>query len=754
MTIYKVLKTDKARKCNQIFDIFPDYTRIHFINDMDHIITYHKELINNHNEKDTFYSNIHKCKLSNCRAFELNESKNECIDTETMVSYQFVQEYHVFLFHANKRGNILRGNSLRPTRYIHSRSIIHPRSNRFMPNVSISNGSISNFPSSEQKNEEKSSLTSIKEEQDEKSTELSQNSQQQKPVVTVSNNSKITVPPDMVDETQNIIFSMGHRFEYHRWNKDDRGKVHKNPWYVGCKYKNLKCELIDDPEKKMSNAKWNMLIKFSTQKEQSIHSKKYVAHDSQYGWTTKLGKPISTARVLAIVLYTNYDSLQSQLKQSFVATHSTTKYPPKEAKKQHSRFGHWSKLLRSSVDCFGKKMIDTDRFYRGLDRQFKFKLFSCTFRGPISTSIDWNIAKSFANDGDNLGIVVEIRKPLGYDKSRYLNVKMWSSYKCEEEHLFNGADNWLNITTINYQKSFIADQDNAEPLLLFQAITSRSHYVNIPQLIQKSKKSKNVIERLNEMIINRNDKNDYITSLLFHYCSQTVSFKIGLEMMKALLITAKEKGDKYENDCNVLLNFFFDDSDLILSEKKLFVNFFKCIQLFPNLNEIIIDFGGWHLWLDDDNKTWNNLLEYITKTKSDRGLKFFKVKMKRFPRKHFPTNALIKKMEQGIHDTKWRVYHETIKGKIKTESKLKRQNNGNENKENDDDINGDRIIIEVARPKQHILSFVKGDCFDTNKRQRNLSPMLSNTFYNPASNHLAYSSSMRKKKKQKSKVRI
>ena len=763
--------TNKVQKCVDIFEEFPSYTSTNFINDMDHIIKYHKLIINNDQDdqnKDTFNTRIKLCELPECKTFELNDKESENMDANRMVLYQFVQENHVFLFHKNRMGDRHRGNRYRPTRYIYG---INPRSINPQIDTDDNDNDLNESVDEEEEEEKATELTQqqlnketlkpqikqnkLKKIQKEASQPQQSQSQQSLKVDSSSNNG---IPPDIIDEAQNEIFSFGWRFDYQRWVD----QTIKNPHYVGCKYENLKKELIDDPEKNITKAKWNMLLKFSTKKAETLYSKKFVAHETEYGWSTKAGKSMSTARVLAIVLYTNYDDLQKALKQSFIMQSGySSRAPPKDAKKLHSRFGHWSKLLRSSVDVFGQRMTDKDRFYRGYDRKLKFRLFSCTFRGPISTTTKLGVAQSFALDRGAQGIVVEIRKPTGYDKSRYLSVSMWSSYKGEEEHLFNGPDNWLNITTINYGKSFNKDKGNTLPLLLFQSMTQRSYGVNIEDLIVKTEGK--IVKRLNKLLKNcrnKDKKDDYLCSLLTHYCSQTKSLKIGLKVLRTLIETMKEKGERYQSEMHKLLDLFFDESKLIGTEKKIYINLVKCIDLFKNLNEIIIDFGGWSLWLNEDNKTWKNLLEYFWATNGKRGLRFRKIAMKRFPKARFPSDGIISRMIHDMYGTKWKVQHvvtprKTPKIPIPKPNRNKGQDNGEENKNDDQKMSAEESVIYqqlmavASRPPQHVLYFIKEDNYVQSQRQKNLSPMTANTFNNPASNHLLRKSSKKKPKPQR-----
>ena len=144
------------------------------------------------------------------------------------------------------------------------------------------------------------------------------------------------------------IFRFGHKYGYIKFIKEADGKIVKAKNYVGCKYENLKKELVDDVTKKFDINKWNALIAHAAAQSEKDYCKNLKAKKTKYGWNTAPNKSISVARIVAIELYCNYDDLQLRLCETYRKDVLDTK----KQRQKHSSFAHWAKLLRSTGICF------------------------------------------------------------------------------------------------------------------------------------------------------------------------------------------------------------------------------------------------------------------------------------------------------------------------------------------------------------------------------------------------------------------
>ena len=145
------------------------------------------------------------------------------------------------------------------------------------------------------------------------------------------------------------------------------------------------------------------------------------------------GEVLSVARLITVILYTDYTDLSRHFSSSF---RKCSLFEPLQATKQrHKNYYWWSKLLRQTITVYGQDNKHGDGllgpFYCGMSRvmtmpQFAIKLFS-----PTSTSIHIEVAMKFSGES---GIIIEFNNQGGYATDvKGLDVSWLSRFREEDE---------------------------------------------------------------------------------------------------------------------------------------------------------------------------------------------------------------------------------------------------------------------------------------------------------------------------------
>eukprot|EP01083_Nonionella_stella_P002119 6104_1 len=462
--------------------------------------------------------------------------------------------------------------------------------------------------------------------------------------VQIDENEQKTSDTKSMDEPH--FFRFGYKFAYHKYKRD----LSSNSNYVGCRYRNLKEELTKDTTKRFSIENWNMLIAQCQAHRKTDYSKSLKAKENVYGWNTEIGKAISLARIVAIVLYTNYDHLTTKLCQTYRKDIGDYK----QQKHRHSSFAHWAKLLRSTVDLFGQRMNSRHVFHRGLrGNNYVFSLFSTDFNAPCSTTTSVFVAWNFAVNG----IVVQIKKSEWRDGARFMKLQHFSAFKSEKEHLFIGEDNFLKISCIHRDLS--QERTCTEPLVLLQLLTRKidrqreGNRLDIVSWIQYA-------PRLCHNLMNRHCADDYGYQLTNNFVNRTRKVYITVKLMQDLVrIRDCVRIRDQKEECQELLSWFIDGSVDVMDVRKEFqVNVERLIDLFPNVRELQVNFRRSNMRMSEDevvNKSWCNIVSYLckywplTKTKT----RISKIIIERL--RKFPSEQFINQMREKLKCSRWRL---------------------------------------------------------------------------------------------------
>ena len=158
-------------------------------------------------------------------------------------------------------------------------------------------------------------------------------------------------------------------------------------------------------------------------------------------YNVKKDSVISLHHIMAVLLYTDHGALSATFTRSF--RKMSVLESVKSVKRRHSRFANWAKALREAVECWGTPLGDAveyaTEFYHGLSTKMLFSGFAQSFRGPTSTSLQFEVAVTFANQGANQnGIVIALKN--NHCANIFFNCIRWSRFSAESEMLFVQGD--------------------------------------------------------------------------------------------------------------------------------------------------------------------------------------------------------------------------------------------------------------------------------------------------------------------------
>eukprot|EP01084_Bolivina_argentea_P146107 255923_1 len=618
-----------------IFEHLNKYSVQEFVNDLDHIRQHHDTLVN----QQLFCKKINYCDRIKCnfqdrssmiRTIEHSVFNNQ-IHEETFSHFKFIQEAHLYLFHSLPITYNYNSNGRHEIQRLikeYNDYNAH-RSNRFVDQHHNRNDTCSNHNDSPTASHSPKTSKTIQ-------------------IIDTS----ILMDDCIEDEKEykqdletisSPLFSYGNRFEY-----NPHKNCKKNPYYVGCAYENLKKELLDDMNKKFNIKQWNSLIHTSSTLFEMPFSKQLKSNNNK-------NKCISKGRILAIRLYCSHGTLASALKKTYRESKIKTKA---QQKRQHSKFGHWARLLSTTCDLFGINMTQEHNCYRGLNDVYIFKSgFSCKLYGPISTTRQLAVASAFAGNG----IILKIEKASFCSNAKFFECNPYSNYKSEHELLFDGHSNYLDVTGI-YTSSIgtVHAQYDTKPVLLLQALTSKCN-IDIGILIRLSPYITKKLCEFWKKYKEKKDEEDYILETIRYYITHWRKLDMKMKQIEDLIYICNELDQM--DICKDLLSYLIPDVDLLINQQSFNIDLFESGNLFPNTRSISFDMGHSDIKLSDNiNSTlWMNFIKYMSKPKSkliaERARKkFHRIVFRKLTQKMFPNETLLAKIQTKIQDSKWNIY--------------------------------------------------------------------------------------------------
>eukprot|EP01084_Bolivina_argentea_P108016 193067_1 len=220
-------------------------------------------------------------------------------------------------------------------------------------------------------------------------------------------------------------YSFGFRYNY--WNEKDKN-------YVKQKYKNMKCELLNNIIFSIDTKNY----KVAKQKAKQKMNSKYARHLTSDGYAgkeynIKAASPITREHILSILFYTDFDTLSYHFSSTFRPLNKEEKNI-KACILKNAEYANLSRLICETVNAFGTKTGECKHdpiYYHGISGLLIFSSFLATFFSPTSTTLQIEVATVFAKDN---GAILELQKHSTW--LSYFNCSWLSSYCNEDERLF------------------------------------------------------------------------------------------------------------------------------------------------------------------------------------------------------------------------------------------------------------------------------------------------------------------------------
>eukprot|EP01084_Bolivina_argentea_P108015 193064_1 len=226
-------------------------------------------------------------------------------------------------------------------------------------------------------------------------------------------------------KTKSKSYSFGFRYNY--WNEKDKN-------YVKQKYKNMKCELLNNIIFSIDTKNY----KVAKQKAKQKMNSKYARHLTSDGYAgkeynIKAASPITREHILSILFYTDFDTLSYHFSSTFRPLNKEEKNI-KACILKNAEYANLSRLICETVNAFGTKTGECKHdpiYYHGISGLLIFSSFLATFFSPTSTTLQIEVATVFAKDN---GAILELQKHSTW--LSYFNCSWLSSYCNEDERLF------------------------------------------------------------------------------------------------------------------------------------------------------------------------------------------------------------------------------------------------------------------------------------------------------------------------------
>eukprot|EP01084_Bolivina_argentea_P000912 1667_1 len=233
-------------------------------------------------------------------------------------------------------------------------------------------------------------------------------------------------------------------------------------FYIEHKYSSFKQEMTCNDIKTVSNFVWNDLVgkahdHIRTQYFRSIYCPRG-SYQSARCYDMKYKQSISYQHILSLLIYCGFDNLQREFSKTYRKKNKNESIDA--MKERHSNFYFLGKYLRECVECFGMEWNKTTgeslRLYHGLTGQLSFhSIFSC-IKGPLSATMDHQVAQNFGMQGIVMTLDI-FADEFRFKFDEYFDTKqritcfpayMVSNFQNEQEILLLGGLNHFYIVGI------------------------------------------------------------------------------------------------------------------------------------------------------------------------------------------------------------------------------------------------------------------------------------------------------------------
>eukprot|EP01083_Nonionella_stella_P266269 900974_1 len=218
-------------------------------------------------------------------------------------------------------------------------------------------------------------------------------------------------------------------------------KYSYSAWFVSPKHKTIKDEVLNATSSNLTIIEYKNTVLKAAMKYKAMSASIKGAY---YIWERVYEIPkessIRMNHIFAVLLYTNHTDLSAAFSRSFRKVSGSES--DHQLRERHSQYANWARLLREAVECWGDSLGDTTQtrtsFYHGISKKMIFDRFSQRFCCPTSTTLQYETAIMFANQGecDEDGIVIRIKN--NGMAALFFDCIRWSDFAGESEMLFLG----------------------------------------------------------------------------------------------------------------------------------------------------------------------------------------------------------------------------------------------------------------------------------------------------------------------------
>eukprot|EP01084_Bolivina_argentea_P241414 405280_1 len=367
-------------------------------------------------------------------------------------------------------------------------------------------------------------------------------------------------------------FSIGYTFYYwehykkpldtnqeHYANRNEHLGHQTHELYIKAKYASLKEEILDNEIFGLAKDEYQRCLtklqKFMmTKTVKNMKSVQFAEKRLHFGVGTNT--PISTEHLLSIIFRCDFTALCTKLSSTF--RKKQTFEPLSSIKKRNAEYANWSRLIRETIEYFGRRAKGDDDpeitsdyvnktfgpFYCGMSCVLTLPEFNIRLCAPTSTSKQKEVAERFA--GRN-GIVIKLNNN-GHSNAynlRTFDCSWISTYKEEDEYLFVGGRFQIRVQSITVVPTKRNYENFCKPLFYFDCMikgtalddieinVTKHYYGMLEHLIKHKLKTNGFINKYDEYI---NSVFDAITN---HYTQIVVNLyqlHTHLSSIKDLLI--------------------------------------------------------------------------------------------------------------------------------------------------------------------------------------------------------------------------
>lgn len=210
------------------------------------------------------------------------------------------------------------------------------------------------------------------------------------------------------------------------------------------KYCSLKAEIISNTHYTISISVFDMAYQKARYLTKESNKLKELKADIIPKYNDKLygmipNQPINIWNVLAVILYTDYDTLSHHFRCTFYGL--SYNQNPRDIRKANNEYFNWSKILIETVHSFGTSISKSNvkSLYHSISN--RHTLFNPNFRfsmnAPISMTTKLSIANMYMLSQDE-GMMLEFNNynDISNGDFKYLNCTFFSAFGNECERLF------------------------------------------------------------------------------------------------------------------------------------------------------------------------------------------------------------------------------------------------------------------------------------------------------------------------------